>query len=120
MLVLDLVGTLLLVDVGGVARHRSHGYLLRVVDDKGGGARRRRPIHRPVRVSAHRFFGEHMEELLGGRRNAAQKFPRAPAALWRSFDWKERPSKNSFNKEWDNGDSCPILGCHSQRDHNTH
>ena len=26
------------------------GDLLRVVDDEGGGARRRRPVHRPVRV----------------------------------------------------------------------
>ena len=58
----------------GVARHRRHGDLLRVVDDKGGGARRRRPVHRPVRVGAHRFLGEHVEELLGGRRNASQSF----------------------------------------------
>ena len=35
-----------LFDVVGVARHRRHRDLLRVVDDKGGGARRRRPIHR--------------------------------------------------------------------------
>ena len=34
----------------------------------------RRPVHRgPVRVGAHRFLGEHVEELLGGRRNATQK-----------------------------------------------
>ena len=61
LLLVDPVGTLLarlLVDVVGVARHRRHGDLLRVKDDKGGGARRRRPIHRPVRVSAHRFLGD--------------------------------------------------------------
>ena len=27
---------------------------------------------RPVRVGAHRFLGEHVEELLGGWRNATQ------------------------------------------------
>ena len=37
-------------------------------------ARRRRPVHRPVRVGARRLLGEHVEELLGGRRNASQSF----------------------------------------------
>ena len=55
----------LLVDVLGVARHRRHGDLLRVVDDISPG---------PVRVGARRFLGEHVEELLGGRRNATQRF----------------------------------------------
>ena len=32
------------------------------------------PYHRPVRVGARRFLGEHVEELLGGRRNATQSF----------------------------------------------
>jgi len=50
--------------------------LLRVVDDEGGGARGSPtpPRTRPVRVGARRFLGEHVEELLGGRRNATQSF----------------------------------------------
>ena len=39
-----------------------------MVDDEGGGARRRRPVHRPVRVGARRLLGEHVEDdcLVGG------------------------------------------------------
>ena len=36
----------------------------------------RRPVHRPVRVGAHRFLGEHVEELLGGRRTGGAMPPK--------------------------------------------